>query len=138
LSHHASLSGGVFAELALHMTQPADARRSRRYGCYGPIQFRVLNWQITGKLINLSLEGCLIRPSQKVSFAAGDTFELRFEVRGLCFRVRCAVRWVGPDQRLGVEILMMSERGRRQLVELLDELTAAVPPSTSDCATATD
>jgi hypothetical protein len=51
-----------------------------------------------------------------------DTFELRFEVNGFRFRVQCIVRHSGPDHRLGVEILAISQRGRAQLLELLGEL----------------
>ncbi|WP_263366892.1 PilZ domain-containing protein [Edaphobacter bradus] len=114
------------------MTDSAEARRSRRYSCRGPIQFRIHNWQITGKLINLCLEGCLIRPNTELSLAVGDQFDLRFEVNHLTFRAQCVVRWIAQDQRLGVEILMISERGRTQLIDLLEELAATPLLSSSD------
>ena len=107
------------------MNPTTEARRSRRYRCYGPVRFRILTWQITGKLINLSLEGCQIRPTRNLELAAGDEFELRFSVNDLLFHAHCVVRWAGDDHRLGVEILRISERGRVQLLDLLRELAAA-------------
>ncbi len=50
-----------------------EARKSLRHPCYGAIDFRVDDWHITGKLINLCLEGCLIRPRQRPACNVGDT-----------------------------------------------------------------
>jgi hypothetical protein len=109
------------------MNEPADARRSPRYACHGPIQFRINHWEIKGKIINLCLEGCLIRPTREIDLEADDEFDLRFEVNRLSFRVRAIVRRVGEDGTLGVEILQLSSRVRAQLRELLDELADARP-----------
>ena len=101
-----------------------EARKSPRHSCYGPIDFRVDDWHITGKVIDLCLEGCLIRPRQHPVCSIGDTLDLRFEVNGLGFRAHCIVRWVGADHMVGVEILLLSERCRRQLRELIDQLAS--------------
>jgi hypothetical protein len=109
------------------MNEPADARRSPRYACHGPIQFRINHWEIKGKIINLCLEGCLIRPAGELGLEPGDEFDLRFKVKGLSFRVRAIVRRAGEDDTLGVEILQLSDRVRTQLRELLDELADTKP-----------
>ena len=103
------------------MARRIEARKSPRHPCYGPIDFRVDNWRITGKVINLCLKGCLIRPRQHLVCSIGDTLDLRFEVNGLSFHAHCIVRWVGADHMVGVEMLQLSERGRRQLRELFDQ-----------------
>lgn len=112
------------------MARPDEARKSPRHPCYGPIDFRVDDWHITGKVINLCLDGCLIRPRQSPVCSIGDNLDLRFEVNGLSFRAHCIVRWVGPDHMVGVEILLLSERGRRQLRDLIDQLASLRAPST--------
>ena len=109
------------------MNESADTRRSPRYACHGPIQFRINHWEIKGRIINLCLEGCLIRPTRELGLEADDEFDLRFKVKGLSFRVRAIVRRVGEDDTLGVEILHLSDRVRTQLRELLDELANAQP-----------
>ncbi|HEX7159276.1 MAG TPA: PilZ domain-containing protein [Edaphobacter sp.] len=109
------------------MNEPADARRSPRYACHGPIQFRINKWEIKGKIINLCLEGCLIRPTREFGLEEGDEFNLRFQVNGLSFRVRAIVRHVGKNDTIGVEILRLSGRVQAQLRELLEELADAQP-----------
>jgi PilZ domain len=111
------------------MDRPEEARKSPRHSCYGPIDFRIHNWHITGKVVNLCLDGCLIRPRQRYACSVGDTLDLRFEVNGLTFRAHCIVRWVGEDHMVGVQIQLLSERGRRQLKELVDQLASSHPQS---------
>ena len=108
------------------MSSPSDARKTRRYPCYGPIEFRVQDWYtFTGKILNLSLEGCFIQPDQPTGYTVGDRLNLRFEVHHLTFLVQCIVRRVAPDGTLGVEILLLSDRTRTQLKQLIEELDSA-------------
>jgi hypothetical protein len=108
------------------MSSPSEARKTRRYPCYGPIEFRVQDWYtFTGKILNLSLEGCFIQPDQPTGYTVGDRLNLRFEVHHLTFLVQCIVRRVAPDGTLGVEILLLSDRTRTQLKQLIEELDSA-------------
>ena len=51
------------------MNQRIEGRKTRRYPCYGPIEFRVQDWYtFTGKILNLSLEGCFIQPDQPTGY----------------------------------------------------------------------
>lgn len=105
------------------MNQRTEARKTRRYACYGPIEFRVQDWYtFTGKILNLSLEGCFIQPDQPTGYTIGERLNLRFEVHHLTFLVQCIVRRVATDGTLGVEILLLSDRTRTQLKELIEEL----------------
>jgi len=112
------------------MNEPADARRSPRYTCHGPVQFRIRNGEINGKIINLSLDGCLFCPTHELDLEVGDEFDLRFKVSGLSFCARAIVRRVGANNTVGVEIIQLSERVRTQLRELLDELSHGQPQAT--------
>ena len=108
------------------MNRRIEARKTRRYSCYGPIEFRVQDWYtFTGKILNLSLEGCFIQPDQPTGYTVGDRLNLRFEVHHLTFLVQCIVRRVAPDGTLGVEILLLSDRTRTQLKQLIEELDSA-------------
>ena len=105
------------------MNRRTEGRKTRRYRCYGPIEFRVQDWYtFTGKILNLSLEGCFIQPDQPTGYTVGERLNLRFKVNHLIFLVQCIVRRVAPDGTLGVEILLLSDRTRRQLKELIEEL----------------
>jgi hypothetical protein len=111
------------------MNLRVDARKSKRYSCRGPIEFRIQNrYTFTGKILNLSFDGCLIEPSRPTDLVVGDHLDLRFEVNRLSFRVQCTVRHVGRDGNLGVEILLLSDRSRKQLSELIDELASTPEP----------
>ncbi|HEY6413571.1 MAG TPA: PilZ domain-containing protein [Edaphobacter sp.] len=108
------------------MNRRIEGRKTRRYLCYGPIEFRVRDWYtFTGRILNLCLEGCLIQPDQPTGYTVGEHLNLRFEVNHLTFQVQCIVRRVAPDGTLGVEILLLSDRTRRQLLELIEELESA-------------
>lgn len=107
-----------------------ERRRSPRYSCYGPIDFRIQGWYLRkGRILNLCLDGCLIQPQQRsTGYAPGDQLDLRFEINGLTFRAQCLVRRVQSSGALGVELLCLSNRSRHRLRELIEELAAISPP----------
>jgi hypothetical protein len=75
-----------------------------------------------GGIANLSLRGCLIDPREEHSFRRGERVEMTFCVRQLPVRVQGAVRQVCADRSVGVEFMLLNERGKRQLGELIGEL----------------
>ncbi len=97
----------------------------QRYSCYGPIEFRTPWYTFTGRILNLCLDGCLIESSRPTGYIVGDHLELRFKVNRLSFRVQCIVRHLSPDGTLGVEVLLLSDRSRKQLNELIEELASS-------------
>lgn len=107
-----------------------DRRRTPRYSCHGPINFRVEGWYLhRGRIRNLCLDGCLLEPMLHTGCVPGEYLDLRFEVNRLPFLAHCIVRRVHPSGALGVEILRLSERGRSQLHQLIGELALLTPAS---------
>lgn len=101
-----------------------ERRRTPRYACRGPIDFRIQGWYLRkGRILNLCLDGCLIESQSGTDYVVGDRLEMRFEVNRLSFRVNCVVRQTRPAGQLGIEILCLSDRSRRQLQQLIDELS---------------
>lgn len=75
-----------------------------------------------GRVGNLSLSGCLIHLGDGDCFRQAEAVEMTFCVRQLPVRVQGSVRQGHPGQAIGVEFTMLSERGKRQLRELIVEL----------------
>jgi c-di-GMP-binding flagellar brake protein YcgR len=75
-----------------------------------------------GRVANLSLGGCLIHLGNGDGFRKGEAVEMTFCVRQLPVRVQGSVRQPHPGQAIGIEFTMLSERGKRQLRELIVEL----------------
>jgi hypothetical protein len=106
-----------------------EKRRVQRFGCLGPIEFRIQGWYVKrGRILNLCLDGCLIEPQTDSDCIVGDHLEIRFEVNRTSFRAQCVVRRIQASGSLGVEILRLSDRGRRQLLELVGELAVLSLP----------
>lgn len=110
--------------------KPRERRKTPRYSCHGPIDFRIQGWYLRrGRILNLCLDGCLIQPQLATDCIPGDELDLRFEVNHLAFRAQCIVRRVQPSGVIAVELLSLSDRNRRQLGELMEELAALSPPT---------
>jgi hypothetical protein len=104
-----------------------EARKTQRYRCHGPIEIQIGGWRpYTGRICNLSLQGCLIQPTRWSDCMAGDRIQLRFEVNRLSVLTECIVRWVRPGGAMGVEILQAGAQGRKQLLELMQELAEPI------------
>lgn len=109
-----------------------ERRRHPRHPCHGPIDFRIQGWYLRrGRILNLCLDGCLIEPQLGTDCVPGDEIEMRFEVNQLTFLAQCTVRRVQSSGDIGVEIRFLSDRSRRQLQELIDELATMCPASRS-------
>jgi hypothetical protein len=104
--------------------QGEDRRRHLRFRCGGEAEIRSLSSGVCarGAIANLSLGGCLVQLVENHSFRRTEDVEMTFCVRQLPVRVRASVRQVYPDHHVGVEFTMLSERGKRQLKELIEEL----------------
>ncbi len=75
-----------------------------------------------GRIANLSLRGCRMQLDEPHGYRRGEALEMTFCVRQLPVRVQGFVRQVHLGHAVGVEFTMMSERGKRQLLELIREL----------------
>src|ERR1700753_2082054 len=93
-----------------------DSRKTPRYGCHGPIEIQIGGWRpYTGRICNLSLQGCLIEPTRWAEGNVVDHIQLRFQVNRLSVLAECIVRSVRPGGAMGVEILQVGSQGRQQL-----------------------
>ncbi|HEY1502106.1 MAG TPA: PilZ domain-containing protein [Acidobacteriaceae bacterium] len=101
-----------------------NRRRHPRFQCAGEAEIRGLTslLQRKGKIANLSLNGCLLEVSIRHSFHSGEIAEVIFCVRQLSFRMQGIIRQAHSDQVVGVQFTLVTERARRQLLELIDEL----------------
>jgi hypothetical protein len=107
----------------IQSSKARERRRAPRYDCHGPIDFRIEGWYLRrGRILDICLNGCLLQPHLKTDCDPGDHLDLRFQVKGLTFRAYCIVRRTQSTGAIGVEILSLSERGRHQLKQLLEEL----------------
>jgi hypothetical protein len=116
----------------------SDRRRHPRFQCGGEAEVRSLASGISarGKIANLSIGGCLIQlTGTGHPFRRGEAVEMTFCVRQLPLRVQGSVRQcaerapdsddnVGhfPSWVVGVQFTLLTERGKRQLLSLIEEL----------------
>lgn len=102
----------------------SDRRQHPRFLCGGEAEIRSLAFGLCarGMISNLSLGGCRIQLGNDHRFRRGEAVEMTFCVRQLPVRVQGSVRQVHSDQAIGVEFTMLSQRGKRQLQELIEEL----------------
>jgi len=75
-----------------------------------------------GSIENLSLGGCLLQLDHHHGFHRGENVEMTFCVRQLPVRVQASVRQLDRSDLVGVVFTLLSDRGRRQLLALIEEL----------------
>jgi hypothetical protein len=75
-----------------------------------------------GTVGNLSLCGCRLQLGICQVFRKGEAVEISFCVRQLPVRVLGSVRQAPSHRVVGVEFTMLTERGKRRLLELIEEL----------------
>ena len=107
------------------MTQRGeDGRRHPRFCCSGNAEMRSLDsgLRASGKIKNLSLGGCQIQLGEPHGFREGDRVEMTFCVRQLPLRVQACIRQLRSGSTIGVAFTLLSERGKLQLLALIEEL----------------
>jgi hypothetical protein len=105
------------------LSQGKDKRRHPRFGCCGYAKVQIPSDPMvhSAKILNLSLEGCLIEvmtPIEKLE----PVLDLTFTVNQLPFYVRGHIRYVRADRMIGFQFMQLSSRAREQLTDLLEEL----------------
>lgn len=73
-------------------------------------------------VLDLSVEGCLLKLEVPLLIALGEAVEIGFTVNKLPFRVRAEVRVVRQATTLGFQFVQLSARARVRLSELIEEL----------------
>lgn len=88
--------------------------------------------RVVGAITNLSLGGCLMLLGETRGFHRGEALEMTFSVRQLPLRVQGFIRQIHPGYGAGVEFTLITERGKRQLAELIEELGAVLRDQVDD------
>jgi hypothetical protein len=103
-----------------------EQRRNPRYPCAGVAEIRLSPAAsvISARILNLSLEGCLIALRLPEALPKQLKVELMFSVNGLPFRVWGRLNCVRANHSLGFQFTHVSDRIVRQLQELMEELAA--------------
>lgn len=101
-----------------------ERRQCPRFQCGGEAEIRSLASGLcrSGTIVNLSLQGCLVRLGDDPCFRKGEAVEMTFCVRQLPVRIQGLVRQRHLGPGIGVEFTLLAERGKRRLVELIAEL----------------
>lgn len=89
---------------------------------------------IPGRIIDLSVGGCLIHTTQRFPVGIFRRVETEFRLNGLPFRLGGVTQTIYDPHRVGIRFLDMSDRKREQLLELVAE----VMESTEETDTASE
>jgi hypothetical protein len=101
-----------------------NRRQHPRFCCSGNAEIRSLasGLRASGKIENLSLGGCRIQLENARGFREAERVEMTFCVRQLPLRVQASIRQLDSGHTLGVTFTLLSERGKLQLMALIEEL----------------
>jgi c-di-GMP-binding flagellar brake protein YcgR len=101
-----------------------DKRRSPRFECRGAASVRIAVGEppCQARIVDLSLDGCLLVSQRPHGLTQDMKVELIFEVRHLPFRVRGQVKVLRSETMVGFEFVNLTDRVRRDLYALIEEL----------------
>jgi c-di-GMP-binding flagellar brake protein YcgR len=102
-----------------------ELRRSPRLQCSGHAGIQLLpvyEKPCPGKIINLSMGGCLVALKTPLDLVMNETVELLFSVNQMPFRVRGKVRSIRSEILIGFQFSHVSNRVRARLEDLIKEL----------------
>ncbi|HEV2710807.1 MAG TPA: PilZ domain-containing protein [Edaphobacter sp.] len=106
-----------------------ERRREPRYLCLGQVKLiRLPGIVWTGRVLDLSLGGCLIEIRSLVYVSRGSVVELTVQSKGTALRMLGKVTFGGQlaSGRIGISFTGLSRGGQRRLTELIAELEASV------------
>ena len=79
---------------------------------------------ISGRMFEISLDGCRVRTAGRHPVAAPALIEIIFKVNGIAFRLGGVIEWIEHEQVVGIRFGAMALRRRETLEDLLAELDA--------------
>ncbi len=91
---------------------------------------------LTGRILDLSLNGCRIRTDERFPLGIYTRVETEFRLEGLPFRLGGVVQAIHGPFAVGVRFLDMSERKREQVAELIEEIEQMHATAGADVAVA--
>jgi hypothetical protein len=107
------------------MMELQERRKEARYLCFGQVKLhRIPGIVRSGRIIDLSLGGCLIEMRSPVSVSQGAAIELAVQMKGAALRMLGNVSFIDRPRPglIGISFVRLSERGQLQLSELVAEL----------------
>jgi hypothetical protein len=110
--------------------EESHAQQERRSTCRYPVDesatLVLLNagTTIPGRMCEIGLEGCRIRPAGQEPIAIPAAIELIFKMNGIAFRLGGVLRWIENEETAGVQFGATAPLRRAALEELLAELEA--------------
>jgi hypothetical protein len=78
--------------------------------------------KLKGRILDLSMNGCRIRTDDRFPVGIYTRVEVEFRLEGLPFRLGGVIQAIHDFRLVGIRFLDMSERKRRQVEELIDEI----------------
>lgn len=87
--------------------------------------------RLPGRILNLSLGGCLIRTENRFPTGVFRRVEVEFSIQRMPFRLAGVTQGVYDRCRVGIRFLDMSERKRENLAGLLREIEQSMAPDPS-------
>jgi hypothetical protein len=76
-------------------------------------------------ILDLSLEGCRMRTSERFTAGLRMRVEVSFKINGMAFRFLGVVQWTDGEHLLGIRFVEVISRRREQLAEVICEMEAA-------------
>jgi c-di-GMP-binding flagellar brake protein YcgR len=76
-------------------------------------------------MVDLSLGGCRLRTSERLSAGARCPVEIAFKVNGIAFRMTGVVRWAGDRNLVGIRFVNIIPQRKAELTEVIGEREAA-------------
>jgi hypothetical protein len=106
-----------------------ERRKEARYVCFGQVKLDRTRPGIIlrGRVVDLSLGGCLIQMQSPVDVCPGASVELTIQAKGTPLRMMGSIKSAGEQSSglIGISFTRLSSRGRFELKELIAELGAS-------------
>jgi hypothetical protein len=77
------------------------------------------------QMLNLSLDGCMIRTLEEFKAGIQIRVEVSFKVNGIAFRFNGVTQWIAGKNLAGIAFVDVIPRRREALADVLDEVDAA-------------
>jgi hypothetical protein len=115
-------------------TLDTEKRRYPRFECTGIGGVRIASSEppSCAKIVDLSVEGCLMVLQQPESVPQDLMVELTFNVNWLPFRVRALVKVIRSSTMIGFQFHQVSKRTQLHLEDLIEELAEPRPRNADD------
>lgn len=88
--------------------------------------------RLPGRILNLSLGGCLIRTDDRFPTGIFRRVEVEFSLEGMPFRLPAVTQAIHLYRNIGIRFVGLSDRKREHLVRLMREIEESLAPDRLD------